>query len=203
MTISILAVCTGNICRSPLAEQLMRSGLAGVADVAVSSAGTMALVGHGMTPQAQVLAAEYGVVDSAAHRARQLTAEQITEAHLVLALSREHRRAIVELVPSAVRKTFTLREFARLVPFVHGDDLVHGATKADSTIASAIAAAASMRGILAPLGSPADYDVVDPYRRSDDVYRTTADQIVPAVDSVVTFVERAASHDWLVVPTGD
>ncbi|MEL4320069.1 low molecular weight phosphatase family protein [Leifsonia sp. YIM 134122] len=193
MAISILTVCSGNICRSPLAEQLLRQGLAGVADATVTSAGTIAMVGSPMAPQSQVLAARYGATDAAAHVARQLTAEQIVEADLVLALSRDHRRAIVEMVPSAVRKTFTLREFARLVTEVSDEDLADGFVPGSKPFASAIAVASSFRGIVAPADSPADDDVVDPYRQSNAVYQASADQLVPAVRDTVAFIERAAS----------
>ena len=48
MTFSVLTVCTGNICRSPLAELILAASLSDIPDVRVESAGTGALVGHGM-----------------------------------------------------------------------------------------------------------------------------------------------------------
>lgn len=193
MGVSILTVCSGNICRSPLAEQLLRQQLHDLADVTVASAGTIAMVGHAMTPQAQKLSAGYGATDASAHVARQLTAQQIIEADLVLALSREHRRAIVEMVPSAVRKTFTLREFARLTSGVGQEDLVDGFIPGVNPITSAVGVASSFRGIVAPAASPDDDDVIDPYRQSDAVYQTSANQLVPAVRSTVAFIQRAMS----------
>ncbi|MBF4457413.1 MULTISPECIES: arsenate reductase/protein-tyrosine-phosphatase family protein [unclassified Pseudoclavibacter] len=123
MSFRILTVCTGNICRSPLAEQLLRDGLRDLPGVTVESAGTGALVGSGMPQQALALAAQYGVTDAEAHISRQLTEDIARGAGLVLALSRDHRQRIVELAPSVVRRTFTLREFAHIASQVTAEDL--------------------------------------------------------------------------------
>ena len=123
MSFTILTVCSGNICRSPLAEQLLRAGLAGIDGVTVGSAGTIAMVGAGMPAEAKALAVRYGSTDAESHQARQLDEQAIRDADLVLGLAREHRRAVVELVPAATRRTFTLREFARLAASVTDIDL--------------------------------------------------------------------------------
>ncbi|WP_104083270.1 hypothetical protein [Cryobacterium sp. Y11] len=111
----ILIVCTGNICRSPLAEQLLRASLsaAGI-DAVVTSAGTRAMTGSAMTPEAAVLSTQYGAA-STDHIARQLTEQLIAGADLVLTATRDHRREVVTLLPKATRYTFTLNQFARLV----------------------------------------------------------------------------------------
>lgn len=186
---SIVTVCTGNICRSPLAEQLLRAGLARFPEVRVSSAGTDALVDHPMTEQSQALAAEFGADDAHLHRARALTADHLREADLVLALSREHRRAIVEMLPRGARHTFTLREFARLLSDLPQEDVETIAAIDSGDVAARfselVEVAASRRGLVEPPPSPEDDDVVDPYRRGDDVYRLSADQLVPAVSTVL------------------
>ncbi|MEV1130049.1 low molecular weight phosphatase family protein [Agromyces sp. NPDC049794] len=197
MTFSILTVCSGNICRSPLAEQLLRAGLAGVEGITVRSAGTMAMVGYGMPPEAQSLSARYGATDAAAHVARQVDEQLILDADLVLGLAREHRRSVVELVPAATRRTFTLREFARLAASVTDDDLDDAASPLGdgslrSRLREAVVAAASLRGVVTPFDSPDDADVVDPYRRSADVYEASAAQLVPAVQATVALLARAA-----------
>ncbi|NLA65189.1 MAG: hypothetical protein GX862_04550 [Leucobacter sp.] len=73
---TILTVCTGNICRSPLSEGLLRMVLAGL-PVVVHSAGASAMVGHSMTEPNRVIAAGLGVTDADVHVARQLTLEQL------------------------------------------------------------------------------------------------------------------------------
>jgi protein-tyrosine phosphatase len=198
----ILTVCTGNICRSPLAEQLLRSGAAAWPQVTVSSAGTGALVDQPMPQQAARLSHEYGG-DPSAHRARQLLAAQVAEADLVIAMSREHRREIVALLPRASRYTFTLRELARLLHDVAEQDLqdVAQLPAADTSarLSALVAVAASRRGLVQPPERPEDDDVIDPYRQSDEVYRASADQLVPAVRAVLTRFaltsDIGAAHD--------
>jgi protein-tyrosine phosphatase len=195
-TFSILTVCSGNICRSPLAEQLLRSGLAPWPAVALSSAGTIGLTGQGMPDQAVALSRQFGG-DPSVHVARELTAQHLTEADLVFAMSREHRRAIAELAPRAIRYTFTIREFARLIENVTAEDLDEAASMPLGDVVGRFATlaplAASQRGAVAPAASPDDDDVVDPYRQSDEVYAESARQLVPAVEAVVSLFQRAAT----------
>lgn len=197
MTFRILTVCSGNICRSPLAEQLLRNGLADVEGVSVGSAGTIAMVGERMPPEAAELAARFGATDAAAHRARQLDEQLIRDADLVLALAREHRRFVVETVPAATRTTFTLREFAHLAASVNEADLaeVVGGSGDDAVanrLRGAVAAVAALRGVAVPLDSADDLDVIDPYRRPPPVYEESAAQLVPAVRSTVELLRLAA-----------
>lgn len=191
---TILTVCTGNICRSPLAESLLRRELREL-PVIVRSAGTHALVGEPMTPQNQQIAKAHGASDVAGHRARQLTEDNLREADLVLALSREHRREIAEMLPRVNRVAFTLREFARL----SRELLFVGSSTSQPSDPGArmrqmVASLSQLRGTIAAPEDPADDDVVDPYRRSDSVYAQSADQLVPAVKAAVSLLRRAAAR---------
>ena len=194
---SILTVCSGNICRSPLAEQLLRAGLAGVPDVRVSSAGTIGMVGYPMDAQAAELAVRFGITDSAQHVARELNEEHIADAQLIFAMSRDHRRAIAELVPRAARRTFTIREFARIAAEITDDDLASVAElPSDDTtgrLAATVAVVGSMRGMAGPPASPDDDDVIDPYRRPADVYERSGIELRPAVDATLDLFRRALS----------
>ncbi|MGY5763667.1 low molecular weight protein-tyrosine-phosphatase [Brachybacterium sp. DNPG3] len=93
MTVRVLTVCTGNICRSPMAELLLRRALEqeGLAEkVAVASAGTTRWeVGNPIDPRAGALLAAHGI-DSSAHVARAATREELAAADLVLALDHDH-----------------------------------------------------------------------------------------------------------------
>jgi protein-tyrosine phosphatase len=94
-------VCTGNICRSPMAEALLGSRLRQRgADPVVSSAGIAALVGSPADPIAVELMRERGL-DLAAHRARQLTPELVRASDLVLVMERDQVRVVEELFPAA------------------------------------------------------------------------------------------------------
>ena len=197
MTFHILTVCTGNICRSPMAEQLLRAGLARWSEVTVASAGTHALIGHAMTEQAQGLSLRLGGQRPEDHLARQLDAHHVRDADLVIALAREHRRGVVELLPRASRRTFTLREFARLVADVTDEDLAGAAalevTDRQGRFAELVQVAASRRGLVVPPDNAADDDVDDPYRRDSTVYEASAAQVVPAVEAILGTFARAAT----------
>lgn len=191
----VLMVCTGNVCRSPLAEALLAQVL-GDLPVELASAGTGALVGEQMTEPTQRIAAELGVADPAAHRAKQITEAHVRGADLVLALTREHRRQVVELVPSATRHTFTLRQLARLADLVTADDIEETqSVDPAARMRRAVEAAAQLRGMSPPIDHPEDDDVIDPYRRSEEVYRESADQLVPAVNAVAGLLRRASPGD--------
>lgn len=198
----ILAVCTGNICRSPQLEQLLRSRLSSAlpaadpAQIEVTSAGTMAVVGAPMEPQAAAEAARLGVEDTEAHRARQLEPNQIERADLVIALAAEHRGAIVRLLPAANHRTFTLIELTRVVEALADGDLAQpleplGNDGVAAFLQRVVAAAAGARGLM-PLRTTKDIDVPDPYGRSDKRYRRSADAVVEHVDRLVTAIGALA-----------
>jgi protein-tyrosine phosphatase len=104
----ILIVCTGNICRSPMAEYMLRSRLAEKGRNAdIRSAGIGALIGHPADPTtAKLLLARQ--IDVAPHRARQLDQDMNRWAELILVMEPYHREAVTELAPSARGKTFLL-----------------------------------------------------------------------------------------------
>ncbi len=107
----ILMVCTGNICRSPMAEALLRQRLAlrGVR-AGVESAGLAALVGRPADPEAQALMLERGL-DLSGHRARQLTPELLRGSDLVLVMEAWQQRAVEALLPSARGRVQRLGRF--------------------------------------------------------------------------------------------
>lgn len=87
----VLFLCTGNICRSPLAEGMLRQKLAekGISSVSVSSAGTFGLDGNTAADLAVQVAAEHGL-DISGHRASHLTREMIERADLVIGMETDH-----------------------------------------------------------------------------------------------------------------
>lgn len=191
---NVLVVCTGNVCRSPLAEVLLRQSLADL-PITVMSAGTHALVGEPMQEKNQRIAATLGLSKVSAHRAKQITVHELREADLVLALDREHRRYIVELMPRLSRRTFTLREFARLASHVTSDDIPpRPEPTAANLLRNAVEAVAQRRGSLPLLDNPADEDVIDPYYKSDDVYQLSANQLVPAVKATAALLIDAVGE---------
>ncbi|MCA9125359.1 MAG: hypothetical protein KDB11_34555, partial [Planctomycetales bacterium] len=106
---TVLVVCTGNTCRSPMAEAIVRDEVAkaGGVSVRVISAGAAAVPGGPATPEA-VQAMKAQGLDLSAHRSRELTREMIAEADVILAMTRNHLAAINAIDPTAARKAATL-----------------------------------------------------------------------------------------------
>lgn len=148
-------------------------------DVAVSSAGTLALVSESMPTDASALSREFGG-DPSHHVATQLSRELIVESDLVLTMAREHRGSVARLVPFASRKTFTLLEFARILD---GLPSAIEVLPPAGDLAAWLAQVSSHRGYFG-VSSTAD-DVIDPYRRSAATYRRSIEQIAPAVATIV------------------
>jgi len=191
---TILTVCTGNICRSPLAATLLATRLRDLT-VRVVSAGTQALVGHGMPEPARRIALTHGADPDlvADHEARLLTEPRLLEADLALAMTAEHRTFALHLAPSGLRRTFAVREFARLAATLGDEDLreiVAGAGSAPRARLEAVVTAVADRRGTSP-AAEGDEDVIDPYRRSFEVYEESAAQLLPALDQVERVVRGA------------
>ena len=108
----ILVVCTGNICRSPMAEYVLRHQLPADGSWAVSSAGVFAADGMPASASALEVLAEWGI-DGTAHRSRMLTDERLAAADYVLVMTHAHREAILSQWPTEADKVFLLGAFGR------------------------------------------------------------------------------------------
>jgi len=110
-----LFVCTGNICRSPMAQGLFARATGGA--FRVLSAGLGAVDGLPPSEHAVRAMREIGI-DISQYRSRQLTAELVNEADYIFGMTRGHVESILLLYPQAAEKTFLLREFDEtLEPF--------------------------------------------------------------------------------------
>ncbi|GGG28168.1 protein-tyrosine-phosphatase [Rhodococcoides trifolii] len=110
----VLFVCTGNICRSPTAERLVQAYAAerGLT-VTAESAGTRAVVGHGVEATASdVLVSLGGSPDGFA--ARRLTADIAAKADVIVTMTARHRDGVLAVAPRKLRTTFTLLEASEL-----------------------------------------------------------------------------------------
>ncbi|PYK98541.1 MAG: ribose 5-phosphate isomerase B [Verrucomicrobia bacterium] len=108
--ISPLIVCTGNVCRSPMAEGLFRHAVKGRGDFCVLSAGVGAIEGQPPSAYAVQALGELGI-DISQQRSRMLTAEVVNQADYIFGMTHGHVDAINLLYPQAAEKTFLLREF--------------------------------------------------------------------------------------------
>src|SRR5881296_487793 len=107
---TILFVCTGNVCRSPMAEGLFRHAAKGRGDFRVFSAGVGAIEGQPPSAYAVQALRELGI-DISQQRSRMLTADVVNEADYIFGMTHGHVDAVNLLYPHATEKTFLLREF--------------------------------------------------------------------------------------------
>lgn len=113
ISLNILFVCTGNTCRSPIAEAILKSKQ--VENINVRSAGIYA------TPNAEMSVNAKQVLDEAnvfhQHQATQLSITEINWADLILTMTTSHRDRIIAAFPNEEQKVFTLREFISTTDF--------------------------------------------------------------------------------------
>jgi protein-tyrosine phosphatase len=178
---TVLLVCTGNICRSALAERLGQALLADelgddVGRVQLTSAGVQAVVGSAMHPDSALVLRGLGG-DPDGFVARRLVDDLAIDADLTLTMTRQHRRDVLAAAPRAMARTFTLREAADLVEVVGRDVELAGETPADRarSLVREMAAARSRRA-----GGAGD-DVRDPINQPLEVHQEVGEAIATAL----------------------
>lgn len=185
----VLFVCTGNLCRSPTAEIITRHLITDAmaprgAPIEMISAGTAAIPGRRIATATGAALARLGLgEDARAFRSRRFDADLAERADLVLTAERAHRSVVVTTVPTALRRTFTIREFARLIT---GTAPPAGTDPADRARA-AVRLAARARGTQGYV--PEELDAIgDPIRLPLAAHRATVEVIAHAVGRFAEFL---------------
>jgi protein-tyrosine phosphatase len=169
----VLFVCIGNVCRSPVGERLLAARLPRDR-FDVSSAGVSAMVGYSMSRYAADELQSYGG-DPTGFAARQLTPDLLEKSDLVLTATREVRSQVLAEAPAALRRTFTVLEFAALVENAEGStptELVEWA------------------GLHRSSAGRVEQDVPDPYRRGPEAHARAARAIDAAVQQIAKGLDR-------------
>lgn len=163
---SIVMVCTGNICRSPLAEQLLRARLAeaGIAGFDVSSAGLHAVVGAPMDDIPTEISLRMGGDPTGAH-GKSLRSSIVDSADVLLTMTRDQRNELVQRYPRAMRRTFTITEYSKLLGL---------AAPAGGTFRERTESLAQIRSRVVLTSGD---DIADPYRASREVHEVVGGQI--------------------------
>lgn len=190
----ILVVSTGNVCRSPMAEAMLRHALAAALGpdaraFAVTSAGTWGHEGSPMEPYAEQVLAELGV-PATAFSARELAPEHLVVADLVLAATAEHREVVRAVDPFAAGRTYTLGEFARYVRMVDPAALPPGDFVARARLL--VERVAMLRSERPGRPRPGD-DLADPLGAPLHVFRLCGERLAECLDGLV----RALEPTWL------
>jgi protein-tyrosine-phosphatase len=175
----VLLVCTANQFRSPLAEHLLRQSTTELGlDWMIVSAGTHVRPGLPMDPWAGNFLRRRRIVPDG-WMSRQLGADLVRWADLILAAEEINRRAIVTADPSAVRRTFLLLQFARYATHLRRGDV--GA--ADQAGPALLASVLAVRTRLQPAPPHLD-DLPDPFRGHFRARRRCANRVLAAVGNI-------------------
>lgn len=183
----ILIVCTGNTCRSPMAESMLRDLAArGGKTVEVRSAGVATMSGLPVSKNAAETLRKRNL--SVPGPSTALSANEVVWADLILTLTAGHKRAILQQHPDALAKTFTLKEFALLGDVVMDDvseaEKLYSEWQVRQALGQNLTDEEKARLFELQRRIP-DFDIADPFGGPQAMYERCADEIEDALLSIV------------------
>ncbi|MGE2724340.1 low molecular weight phosphatase family protein [Mycolicibacterium pulveris] len=183
VALHLLFVCTGNICRSPLAERLVTAFAVGreIPDFRASSAGIRAVIGHPIHSDVAPVLQQLGG-DASDFAARQLTSRIASNADLILTMTRAHRDAVLELEPRQLHRTFTLRGAARLISEFNARNIE------------------DLAALRPQLQTSELLDIPDPIGRSPDFHATIGAQIATLLPPILELCQSSSGGDIATKP---
>ncbi len=193
----ILLVCTGNTCRSPMAEAMLRRMAAhrGIT-VAVRSAGVSTMDGMPVSAPALEALRKREIDHSGTSRA--LTAEVVDWSDLILTMTSGHKRSLLQWFPHAVDKTYTLKEFALQDQQVQHDiaelEQLYGEMQIQQVLGGQLKDEDRRRLLELERRIPS-FDIADPFGGSQAVYNECLDEIETALEKLLDKLQGSFKHN--------
>jgi protein-tyrosine phosphatase len=172
--INLLFVCTAGRCRSPMAAALLEQHLRDLGSRVTVASGGLKFTGERMPPRGVSMMARYGT-DLSGHIGIPVTERSVSEADIILGMTREHVREIVAISPDAWAKTFTLKEFVRRAERA-------GARHRHQRVSDWLVNVGAGREPQHVLGSDSGDDIIDPFGRRRSVWK----HVIADMDDLVS-----------------
>lgn len=197
-TVRVLAVCTGNICRSAYVQHTLQAQLTALLGergaAVVTSAGTGPNQALAVPEPLRELSPSRRVRTALTqHRPQQLTGRSLADQDLVLTATDDHLDEVLREDPAAVRRTFTILGMGTLLRD-HGEELA-AAVPPGAGVTALVTALAELRSRLIAHGERPDADLPDPFRGPAEGYAAMAQTAQPIVELLAWEIARALDGD--------